>query len=301
MSSRRQITPDKLSAIWSLYLDFRRGQVQPSTFQRDYRKFSRRIARLRAEGGDLATSLEIRDWLMGQYAPETVRRTIQQFNACCRWAMESELIAANPFEGLQKQIKVKRPSEKAWASFTAQERDRIIQSFDLDKPFYSPWVKFLFWTGTRPEESAALTWGNVSPDCTEILIHEAFPVDMHERQGTKNGKTTRFPCNTRLQRLLREQRPGDWSREQFVFPGREGSRFDYHNFQTRHWRPLVLDLVESGHVAFYLSQYHCRHTWITLALEHLPVADVSYLARVSTGVLYAHYAGRSRNITIPEF
>ena len=56
-----------------------------------------------------------------------------------------------------------------------------------------------------------------------------------------------------------------------------------------------------GQVAFYLSQYHCRHTWITEALNHLSVADVSYLARVSPNVLYRHYAGRSRRILIPEF
>ncbi|NEQ31821.1 MAG: hypothetical protein F6K04_12585 [Leptolyngbya sp. SIO4C5] len=75
----------------------------------------------------------------------------------------------------------------------------------------------------------------------------------------------------------------------------------YQNFQRRHWRPLVLELAEQGRIAFYLSQYHCRHTWITGALASgMSVQDVSYLARVSTAVIYQHYAGRSRQIIVPN-
>lgn len=76
----------------------------------------------------------------------------------------------------------------------------------------------------------------------------------------------------------------------------------YTNFQRRHWRPLVLALAEAGKIAFYLSQYHARHTWITGALANgVPIQDVSYLARVSTAVLYQHYAGRARRPIVPEF
>lgn len=215
--------------------------------------------------------------------------------------MESDLLTRNPFDGVQRHIRPKRQSEKAWAAFTIQERDRIIQEFEVSNPYYASWVKFLFWTGCRPEEAAALRWEHVAVDCSEVLISEAFPVDMQQPQSTKNYQSTRFPCNARLQKLFRSIRPTDWERQQFVFSGKEGGRFNYQNFQTRQWRPLVKALVESGHIAFYLSQYHCRHTWITEALNHLPVQDVSYLARVSSQVLYKHYAGRSRRILIPEF
>ena len=211
------------------------------------------------------------------------------------------MLVHNPFDGLPRHIRQKRPSDKAWAAFTIQERDRIIQEFEVEDPFFAPWVKFLFWTGCRPEEAAALRWEHISADCTEILFSEAAPVDTREIQGTKNGKTTRFPANARLQRLLREMRPVDAARGDRIFQGRIGSTFNYHNFQTRNWKPLVERLVQESKVSFYLPQYHCRHTWITAALEHLAVADVAYLARVSTAVLYQHYAGRSRHLSIPEF
>ncbi len=256
---------------------------------------------MQSEAPYLETAIEIRDWLVQHYAADTARRTLVQFNACGRWAMESDLLQRNPFEGLQRHIRVKKPSDKAWAAFTIEERDRIIQEFEATHAFYAPWVKFLFWTGCRPEEAAALRWEHVSPDFREVLICEAFPVDMKAPQSTKNYQSTRFPCNARLQHLLRSIKPTQGDRTAFVFTGVSGGRFDYHNFQTRQWRPLINGLVESGQVAFYMSQYHCRHTWITEALNHLTVADVSYLARVSPNVLYKHYAGRSRRIIIPEF
>ena len=297
----RSINLEELWSVWGKYSEYRKSQIARSTYLRDYRKVTRRLEKMRVGAPNLASAIEIRDWLLSSYSPETTRRTIQQFSAAGKWAVESDLMPRNVFEGLQRHLKPKKPSEKAWASFTALERDRIIQAFDEKDKFYSSWVRFLFWTGCRPEEASALKWGHVSQDFSEMMIREALPSDMSQTQGTKNGKITRYPCNLRLQNLLKQQAHNKTDSESFVFPGRDGGRFNYHNFQTRYWRPLVLELVESGQVAFYLPQYHCRHTWITLSLEHLPVADVSYLARVSTQVLYQHYAGRSRKVSIPEF
>lgn len=299
--SKRKISLKKLSDLWDKYTAFREGQIAPSTYKRDYQRIARRLARMKRSAPYLDGAIAVRDWLMQNYSADVARRTLMQFNACGRWAVMSDLLDTNPFEGLQRHIRPKRQSDRAWAAFTAEERDRIIQEFDVRDPFYAPWVKFLFWVGCRPEEAAALRWEHIAADCSQVLIIEAFPVDMKEPQSTKNYQSTRFPCNSRLQKLLRELQDRGGDRRSFVFQGIKGGRFDYHNFQTRHWKPLLEDLVERGRVDFYLSQYHTRHTWITLALEHLPVADVSYLARVSTNVLYKHYAGRSRRILIPEF
>ena len=298
---KKAISLRQLCKLWAEYAEFKKPQVAPSTYKRDYQKIARRLEKMRKEAPFLETSIEIRDWLLRHYAAETSRKTIQQFNACGRWAMESDLLKSNPFEGLQRHIKPKRPSDQAWAAFTVQERDRIIQEFDVKDPYYAPWVKFLFWTGCRPEEAAALRWEHIAADCSEVLIVEALPVEMKEAQSTKNYQSTRFPCNARLQRLLRSLRTHPVDRAQYLFMGREGGRLNYQNFQTRHWKPLVKGLAYSGYIAFYLSQYHCRHTWITEALNHLSIQDVSYLARVSPHVLYRHYAGRSRRILVPEF
>lgn len=303
MKAQRKITLNKLCALWDKYSAFQTGQLAPTTIKYDYAKIARRLERMKREAPYLESTIEIRDWLLKEYAPDTARRTIQQLNACGRWAMSSDIITANPFEGLQRHIKSKRKLDLNWAAFTIQERDRIIQEFEVSDRRFAPWVKFLFWTGCRPEEARALRWKFVSPDCLEILFSEAYPMDADSPQATKNYQVTRFPCNARLQRLMREimQEQGPAREDDWVFRGELGGPLNYHNFQTRQWKPLVKDLVDRGLVAFYLPQYNCRHTWITEALNHMTPQDVSYLARVSVQVLYKHYAGRSRRITIPEF
>ena len=300
--NKRAISVPHLRELWSKYGEFRKPQLAPSTYKRDYQKIERRLRRIFNEAPDLNSAIAVRDWLLANYSIEVARRTLVQLNACCKWAMHSDLIAENPFDGITAQLKTRRRSAKAWAAFTAQERDRIIQAFDVEFDRFAPWVKFLFWTGCRPEEAAALRWEHIAGDHTEMLIAEAFPVDMDAPQSTKNYRVTRFPCNARLQRLLRSQRPHDWHLDGLVFRGDRGGRFDYHNFQTRYWRPLVLDLAAHGLIAFYLSQYHTRHTFITEGLKAgIPIADMSYLCRVSTTVLYKHYLDRTRSITVPEF
>lgn len=299
---QRRISPKRCLELWVLYSEFRRGQVAPSTYTRDYNRTKRRIERMAQQAPYLESAVEIRDWLIEHYAAETARRSLVQLNACTKWAKESEMISANPFDGLQKHIRPSPPGDRAWVNFELRERDAIIQAFEEDAPFYAPWVKFMFWTGCRPEEARALVWRqHIASDCSEILFSEAWPVDVSERQTIKNHKVTRFPCNPRLVRLLKTMRPDDLSLT--VFQGEKGGPFDYHNFQTRYWKPTVEALVAKGQVAFYLPQYHCRHTWITAAVDHpdLGVKDVSYLARVSPSVIYKHYAGRTRRPIIPEF
>ncbi|NJN88522.1 MAG: site-specific integrase, partial [Leptolyngbyaceae cyanobacterium SL_7_1] len=280
MKKDRDIALKLLCDLWVDYSQFRKGQISPSTYQRDYAKIARRLERMKLLAPTLATAIEIRDWLLVNYSSETARRTLVQLNACGRWAMDSALLDHNPFDGVARQIRKAAPGDKAWAAFTTEERDRIIAEFDRRDSFYAPWVKFLFWTGCRPEEAAALLWEHIASDLGEILFHEALPVDTKIRQPTKSGKMTRFPCNHRLRNLLQVMRPSPLDRQTPVFFGVDGGSFDYKNFQTRHWRPLVNQLVADGKVAFYLSQYHCRHTWITEALNHLSVQDVSYLRAV---------------------
>lgn len=188
-----------------------------------------------------------------------------------------------------------------WSGFTAAERDTIIQTFESECPHYASWVKFLFWTGCRPEEAAALKWQHITPDLTKIRFAEAAPVDTKKPQSTKTWKTRVFPANQRLQTLLKSLKPPNPAPTSLVFTGKRGKAVEYHNFLSRQWKPIVMGLVEDGKVSIYLPQYHCRHTFITLALEHLPVKDVAYLVGNSPEVIYKHYASRSRDLDVPEF
>jgi integrase len=295
MPRNRRIKPSRLLELWRKYTAFQSSQLAHSTIHRDYRKVERLLAKM---PDHLSTSIEVRDWLLSRYAAETTRRYLVQFNACCNWSMESDLLLTNPFTGLSKQIR-RKVGHTVWTGFTAYEREAIIETFDKDHPFYAPWVKFLFWTGCRPEEAAGLKWVNVTPDCSRIRFSEAIPIDTRQSQSTKTWKAREFPANQRLRSLLLSLRNPD--RAALVFTGEKGGIFDYHNFQTRYWKPTVTKLVEQEVVSVYLSQGHCRHTFITLALEHLPVKDIAYLVGNSPDIIWQHYASRSRNILVPEF
>ncbi len=295
MPRNRRIKPSRLKVLWQEYTDFKRGQLAHSTIERDYNKIGRLLKKM---PDYLETSIEIRDWLLKRYAAESTRRYLMQFNACCRWAYDSDLLSANPFDGLTQHFR-RKVNQSEWTGFTAIERDRIIQTFTTDHPFYAPWVKFLFWTGCRPEEAAALRWKHITSDLRQIQFREAAPVDTKKVQATKTGESRAFPVNERLKALLLSLPKG--KREALLFTGEKGGSFEYHNFQTRYWKPTIEALVESGQVALYRPQYHCRHTFITLALDHLSVKDIAYLVGNSPDIIYKHYASRSRALEIPEF
>lgn len=292
---KRRIARGRLLSLWRQYTQFQTPQLAPSTIKRDYAKIERLLQQRLPD--HLTTSIEIRDWLLQNYAAESTRRILMQLNACCQWAVESDLISVNPFSGLGKRIR-RKTGQNTWVGFTALERDAIIERFDSDHPAHAAWVKFLFWTGCRPEEAAGLLWENVTPDDRQIRFCQALPSGIHEQQTTKTGKSRVFPANSRLQGLLKTLRGNHPTR---VFCGLMGGSFEYHNFQTRQWKPTIETLVAEGKVSLYLPQGHCRHTFITLALDYLPVKDVAYLVGNSPEIIYRHYASRSRNLEVPEF
>jgi integrase len=297
MRSKRKIKLDRLRALWRDYTAFQANQLAESTIKRDYHKVSRILEKIPSHIG---TSIELRDWLLKHYAAESTRRIIQQLNACCKWAVASDRFERNPFEGVGYLFR-RKVNPTTWIGFTAEERDLIVATFEQSHPFHAPWVKFLFYTGCRPEEAAALQWKHIPPNCSQIQFREAVPVDTKTRQTTKNKTARVFPCNERLSGLLRSLRPTAPNSEDLVFTGVKGGAFEYHNFQSRQWKPTVEELVEQGKVSLYLPQYNCRHTFITLALPHLTVKDIAYLVGNSPTIIYKHYASRSRVLQIPEF
>ena len=297
MARRREIGTDEVLQLWLRYSAFQRHQVAQSTNQRDYNKIAMRLVAM----PDLPNAVAIRDWLLENYAAETTRRTLQQLNACCRWAVESDFIDRNPFAGFTKQIRRKQ-SPTTWTAFTVEERDAIILAFEQAKPFYAPWVKFLFHTGCRPEEGAGLRWEHIKPDFSVIHFCGATPVDVAIDQETKTHRNQLFPCNPRLQALLQEMNQCGSDRSVRVFRGVKGGLFNYNNFETRHWIPTVKPLVEAGKVLQFLPEGHMRHTWITLALDAgMSVNDVAYLSGNSPHIIYRHYASKSRVSSVPEF
>jgi integrase len=102
--------------------------------------------------------------------------------------------------------------------------------------------------------------------------------------------------------LMSSIRPWPRLPQQYVFPSECNGPMEYHNFQSRHWKPIIEVLAENQVIDIYLPQSHTRHTFITLALAAgMDVNSVAYLTGNSPKVIYEHYASRQRVLTVPEF
>lgn len=241
------------------------------------------------------------------HSPDRLRRMLQKFPACCGWAVRSRYLKVNPYLGLDKDFR-KKANHHDRRAFTAIERDCILKAVEENRfagkygkwkhSFYLSYFQFLFWTGCRLEEANALHWRNVAKDYSRVTFREAFPADTRILGDIKTHRVREFKCNARLVRLLKSLDRVD----SFVFLSPGGMAIDSHNVLNRTWRPVLEDLVDESEIREYLPMKHCRHTFITLALEAgIEVKDVAALVGNSPDVIYRHYAAKKPDLDLPEF
>ncbi len=277
-----------------------------------YGLFSRYLDRLPTK--DLRQAMDIRDFALKTWPLESCQRFIEHLAACCEWAVESEMIADNPFKGMSAKIKPPKSQKKSEDDdidpFTVAERDNILQALKNNSfcskhsafghSYYAPFVEFLFLTGCRPSEAIALQWQHVSSDCSAIQFEQSViytGTARKIRQGLKTQERRRFPCNAKLQKLLQTIKQKGCQPEALVFPGYTGRYLDTNSFRKGAWKKVLAGLELK-----YRKPYQTRHTFITLALENgLDAKDIAKLVGNSAETIYRHYAGAKRELTVPVF
>jgi integrase len=137
--------------------------------------------------------------------PNAARRTLTNINACCNWALKSQLIDANPFTGMASEIKLTKGGQEDLdiRSFSREERDIIINAFEESKiyKYYSPLVKFLFFTGCRPSEAIAIQWKQISADWRFVTFEQSITISskgLAIKDGLKTQSSRKFPINNQL-------------------------------------------------------------------------------------------------------
>ena len=281
----------ELSVLWQQYTDFKSKYLRPSSLK-DFRKTANHIARLPDQS--LTAAKAIARHLQGNLSADTAKRVLTQINACCKWAVDQELIEQNPFEGMARRIKVRHSS--FINPFTPLERDWIIKAFEESSrhQHYASLVKFLFATGCRTSEAVGLTWQYVAPDLSCITFAEVV-VEGVRVSSTKTHKIRKFPVNRSLQGLMETLRPELLQLPLPVFTDSQGNLVRPNNFLRRHWKPVVRNLPIA-----YRPQYNTRHTFITLCLEaNVPIAQVAAWVGNSPRIILEHYAGLTR-VEVPE-
>ena len=198
------ITPNqklqpKLNELWDKYSEFKKPQVSPSTYAKEFIKHRNHIAKLPTRSLDDASA--IRDYLLSTLTPDAAKRCLTQIKACCNWTMEEGAIATNPFV----LMKIKLPkglSEKQDVNpFSKEERDLIIQTFEGDRHYcyYTNYVRFLFFTGCRPSEAIGLKWKHITNNVVQFRETVVVSEDgLVLKEGLKTQRKRDFPITSNL-------------------------------------------------------------------------------------------------------
>lgn len=151
-------------------------------------------------------AIAIRDHLLVTLSPDAAKRCLTQINACCNWAVAEGLIEDNPFQAMKIKVPKGMTADRDINPFKKQERDQIIDAFSTD-PYYvhcPDYVRFLFFTGARPNEVIGLQWKHI----TEQSIRFEQGVVISEdglvlKAGLKTqAKRSRSPDSGRPARVL---------------------------------------------------------------------------------------------------
>jgi integrase len=263
-----RLTP-KLKEVWGQYLDYKIPGVSPKTVNGTYEPVTAHLNRCKSDG--LQEPLRFRMELLQVTTESQARRTLMQLSAACKWARQHRIIEHNPLDGMYRDLTATIPPPPI--SFSVEERDAIIAAFENDTRkginfrHYTPFIKFLFWTGCRPCEAIGLRWGSLAKNCSKIHFHESI-VDvsgkLHRRNETKTSFDRWFACPKRLQELLLSIQPKNSSKDDLVFVSPRGKAIRESNFVDRAWNKILRKLDLAVKDGIEMKPYNCRDTFITL-------------------------------------
>jgi integrase len=285
------ITPNqkqkpKLDELWDKYSEFKKPQVSPSTYAKDFIKHRNHIAKLPTRSLDDASA--IRDHLLSTLTPDAAKRCLTQIKACCNWAMEEGAIGTNPFALMKIKLPKGLSEEQDINPFSKEERNLIVQSFASDRYYshYTNYVRFLFFTGCRPSEAVGLKWKHITNSVVQFRESVVVSEDgLVPKEGLKTQRKRDFPINTELEAILNEIRPEVVNPESLVFSSPKGKFIDHHNFANRAWKTILTKCAIP-----YRKSYQTRHTFISLCVEaHINSTAIGWWTGTSAKMIDNHY------------
>ncbi len=260
----------KLDQLWEKYSEYKKPQVSPSTYAKDFTKQKNHISKLPSKSLDDAEV--IKDYLVTNLTTNAAKRVLTQLKACCEWALAEKIISHHPFGSMKIDAPLKASEDADIKPFSKKERDLIIQTFSNNRYYshYTNFVRFLFWTGCRPSEAIALQWHHIENGVIKfrqsVVISENGLV---LKEGLKTQQKRDFPITAEVQIILDDAKAETASSEGFIFTSPQGKFIDQHNFATRAWKSILEECK-----ILYRKAYQTRHTFITQCVE----ADINSTA-----------------------
>jgi integrase len=287
-----------LDELWEKYSQFKKPQISPSTYVKDFTKHKNHISRLPSKS--LEDAALIRDHLLANLTLGAAKRCLTQLKACCSWAVEEGLTETNPFLTMKIRVPKGLSEDKDVNPFTKAERDLIIASFASDRHYkhYTNYVKFLFFTGVRPSEVIALQWKHIG----ESIIKFRQSVVVSEnglvlKDGLKTQRKRDFPITPEVRAILDDLKDETYNPEGFLFRSPKGKFIDQHNFANRAWQSIL----KKCNIP-YRKSYQCRHTFISLCVEsHINSTAIGRWTGTSAEMIDRHYGATNfTNLRPPD-
>jgi integrase len=289
-----------LKDLWVRYTESRKNQVAETTYKDSYPKITNAIEACPYKS--LSKGSEIMLWVLKNKPSYFASKILQQLNACCKWAIELEFIPKNPFCNYKKFVNTKTANSEADIDpFEDIERNSIVCIFqeDFRLKSYFDLVQFLFYTGCRPSEALALTWIDVEDK--HINFNKAY-VNGILKNRLKTQEKRKIKISRKIGEILNSRdfycKRLAFNKYNLVFPSpRKNEYVDWSNFSANIWPKALSFLPEIT----YRPAYQMRHTFITLSLRAgASVQDVARHCGNSPDTIYKHYAGASRDLSMPE-
>ena len=282
----------ELDELWKSYSEFKKPQVSPSTYAKDFTRHRNHIAKLPTRSLNEAST--IRDWLLGNLTPNAAKRCLTQIKACCNWAMDEGLIDTNPFGFMKIKLPKGAYEEQDINPFTKEERDLIINTFASDRyySYYTSYIRFLFFTGCRPSEAIALKWKHINNSVIQFKSSVVISEDgLVLKEGLKTQKKRNFPLTPEVKTILKDIRPETVNPESLIFVSPKGKFIDHHNFSNRAWKSILAKCNIP-----YRKSYQTRHTFISLCMEvNINSTAIGRWTGTSAKMIDHHYGATNFN------
>ncbi|MFY7801970.1 MAG: tyrosine-type recombinase/integrase [Limnoraphis robusta] len=299
---------NNLITHWENYKTYSCKTVQKTTQADKWKQVDRSLAKIDPSLLSLDKADKLMQALLEFYSPNTVNRIFSDILAAINLAIKQDKLLKNPYrlckEFLNKLCRSESNGEgefkrtrEIWSS---NELEAIFDAFATNTycssdsvyrhDFYLPYIKFLAFSGCRPEEAIALTK-------TDVFIKNdkhCLRIDKAHTRGflkcTKTEKAREIILNDELMDCITEG--SKIYSGNLIFPSAKGTYICQDNFQKRHFKKVVTGLFLDGKVSKILPTYNLRHTRITsLLADGVPPVTVAQLMGTSPEMIYSHYCG----------
>lgn len=278
---RRKTTAARGITINDFFAEYWKTRVYSA--HRTYQGFAAPVNHLSNFIGDqdINTITSDQAWEFSRFLPvplDTRRIYLYKLNKMWDWGITNELIKTpNHWLAIARSIPKKKYNPEP---LTEEETRKILEAAEGNH--YYPFIKFLFLTGCRIGEAAALKWEDIRSDFSQIFFY-----------SPKTNETRYITCTPELIELLKSTQPFEVDPGDPVFKSDRNSAIIVANFRRRNWKQI---LIKAG--VPYKRPYITRSTMIHNSLEKgVPPVHLSRIVGNSVQVLIQHYMGRQSNNT----